>query len=49
MRDLVALSALLAIWTGYHSERIAESLADIMMRILSLEFIYVRLPRAQPV
>jgi PAS domain S-box-containing protein len=45
MRDLVALSALPAIWTGYHSERIAESLADIMLRILSLEFIYIRLPR----
>jgi PAS domain S-box-containing protein len=45
MRDLVALSALPAIWIGYHSERIAESLADIMLRILSLEFIYIRLPR----
>jgi PAS domain S-box-containing protein len=45
MRDLVALSALPAIWTGYRSERIAESLADIMLRILSLEFIYIRLPR----
>jgi PAS domain S-box-containing protein len=45
MRELVALSALPAIWTGYHSERIAESLADIMLRILSLEFIYIRLPR----
>jgi signal transduction histidine kinase len=45
MRDLVALSALPAIWTSYHSERIAESLADIMLRILSLEFIYIRLPQ----
>jgi PAS domain S-box-containing protein len=45
MRDLVALSALPAIWTGYHSERIAESLADILLRLLPLEFIYIRLPR----
>lgn len=45
MCDLVALSALPAIWTGYNSEGIAESLADIMLRILCLEFIYIRLPR----
>ena len=39
MRDLVALSALPAIWTGYNSGRIAESLADVMLRTLSLELI----------
>jgi signal transduction histidine kinase len=41
MRDLVALSALPVIWTGYDSERIAESLADVMLSILSLELIYI--------
>jgi two-component system, NarL family, sensor kinase len=41
MRDLVALSALPVIWTGYDSERIAESLADVMLSILSLELVYI--------
>jgi hypothetical protein len=45
MRDLVALSALPVIWTGYDSERIAESLADVMLRILSLELIYITFAR----
>jgi len=46
MRDLVALSALPAIWTGYNSGRIAESLADVMLRTLSLELIYVTFSRS---
>ena len=46
MRDLVALSALPAIWTGYKSERIAESLADVMLRMLFLELIYVTFSRS---
>ena len=46
MRDLVALSALPAIWTNYKSERIAESLADVMLRMLFLELIYVTFSRA---
>jgi signal transduction histidine kinase len=45
MRDLVALSALPVIWTGYESERIAESLADVMLSILSLELIYITFAR----
>jgi signal transduction histidine kinase len=45
MRDLVALSALPVIWTGYDSERIAESLADVMVSILSLELIYITFAR----
>jgi two-component system NarL family sensor kinase len=45
MRDLVALSALPVIWTGYDSERIAESLADVMLSILSLELIYITFAR----
>jgi signal transduction histidine kinase/ActR/RegA family two-component response regulator len=46
MRDLVALSALPAIWTGYKSERIAESLTDVMLRMLFLELIYVTFSRS---
>jgi signal transduction histidine kinase/ActR/RegA family two-component response regulator len=45
MRDLVALSALPAIWTGYNSARIAESLADVMLSTLSLESICVTFSR----
>jgi signal transduction histidine kinase len=45
LRDLVALSALPVIWTGYDSERIAESLADVMLSILSLELIYITFAR----
>jgi PAS domain S-box-containing protein len=45
MRDLVALSALPVIWAGYNSERIAESLADVMLSILSLELIYLTFAR----
>jgi hypothetical protein len=45
MLDLVALSALPAIWTGYSSERIAEGLADVMLKTLSLELIYVTFTR----
>jgi signal transduction histidine kinase len=45
MRDLVALSALPVIWTGYDSERIAESLADVLLKILSLELIYITFAR----
>ena len=45
MRDLVALSALPAIWTGYDPERIAESLAEVMLQTLSLEVIYITFAR----
>src|SRR5258708_30921670 len=45
MRDLVALSALPVIWTGYDSERIAQSLAEVMLSILSLELIYITFAR----
>src|SRR5260221_12515957 len=45
MRDLVALSALPVVWIGYDLERIAESLADVMMGILSLELIYITFAR----
>jgi signal transduction histidine kinase len=41
VRDLVALSALPAVWVGYDTGRIAESLADVLLGMLRLDFIYV--------
>src|SRR4051794_20885233 len=43
VRDLVALSTLPAVWVGYHPPQIAESLADLLLDSLSLDFIYLRL------
>ena len=42
VRDLVAISALSAVWTGYDPPRIAESLADVLLSALRAEFIYIR-------
>src|SRR5262245_1775825 len=42
MRDLVALSALPAIWTGQGQEGIASSLAEALLGMLSLDLVYVR-------
>jgi signal transduction histidine kinase len=42
MRDLASISTLSAIWAGYNQERIADSLADVLMRTLSLDLIYVK-------
>ena len=41
IRDLVALSALPAVWIGYDPRRIAESLADVLRRMLHLDLIYL--------
>jgi signal transduction histidine kinase len=41
LRDLVALSALPAIWTGQKPVEIAESLADLLLSILRLDLVYV--------
>jgi two-component system CheB/CheR fusion protein len=43
VRDLVALSAIPAVWTGQRPIDIAESLADLLLSILRLEIVYVRL------
>ena len=43
MRDLVALSTLPAVWTSLGPEGIALSLADVLLNMLSLDFVYVRL------
>jgi signal transduction histidine kinase len=45
LRDLVALSALPAIWIGYDMQRIAESLADVLLGMLRLDFTYVCVKR----
>ncbi len=44
MRDLVALSVLPAVWGGYDSRRICESLAEVVLSTLSLDMVYVRFP-----
>jgi PAS domain S-box-containing protein len=41
IRDLVALSALPAVWINYDPRRIAESLADVLQHMLHLDFIYI--------
>ena len=43
VRDLVALSALPAMWKGYEPGRIAESAASALVSILGAEFVYVGL------
>ena len=43
VRDLVALSALPAMWKGYEPSRIAESAASALVSMLSAEFVYVGL------
>ena len=48
MRDLVALSTLPAIWVGLGAEEIARSLAGALVGTLSLDLLYVRLPRRSP-
>jgi signal transduction histidine kinase len=45
MSDLVALSALPAVWGGYPSHRILESLADVLQKTLALDLAYLRFPR----
>jgi signal transduction histidine kinase len=48
VRDLVALSALPAVWIGYDARRIAESLADVLLSMLHLDFIYLRVKSHTP-
>ena len=42
LRDLVALSALPAVWVGLDPERIARGLADVLLATLSLDAVYIR-------
>jgi PAS domain S-box-containing protein len=43
MRDLVALSALPAVWAGYLPLQVAEGLADVLLSTLRLDLVYLRL------
>jgi two-component system, sensor histidine kinase and response regulator len=44
MRDLVALSALPAVWAGYQPRQVAEGLAEALLSTLRLDLVYLRLP-----
>src|SRR5262245_3346068 len=44
MRDLVALSALPAVWAGYQPRQVAEGLADALLSTLRLDLVYLCLP-----
>src|ERR1700751_2013037 len=44
MRDLVALSALPAVWAGYQPRQVTEGLADVLLATLRLDLVYLRLP-----
>jgi PAS domain S-box-containing protein len=46
VRDLVALSALSAVWPRADAPHIAGNLADVLLRTLSADFIYVRVDGA---
>lgn len=43
MRDLVALTAMPAMWERFERRRITESLADVLLNTLRLEFVYIHL------
>jgi PAS domain S-box-containing protein len=43
LRDLTALTALPAVWSSASRQQIGESLADVLVRLLLPDFIYVRL------
>src|SRR3984893_15730328 len=44
MLDLVALSALPAVWVGYQPRQVAEGLADVLLSTVGLDLFYLRLP-----
>jgi signal transduction histidine kinase len=46
LRDLVALTALPAIWLGQSPQVIIESFTDALLRTLRVDFVYARLPAA---
>jgi signal transduction histidine kinase len=43
LRDLVALSAIPAVWLGREPAVVADGLADTLLELLRLDFVYVRL------
>lgn len=42
LNDLVSISALSAVWDGREPMRIADSLARVMLRVLDVDFVYLR-------
>lgn len=48
IRDLVAMSTLPAVWSRSGVAAIAESQADLMVRTLGLEMVYIRAPGVRP-
>jgi len=46
IRDLIALSALPAIWKDYQPQQIAESVAGALLAVLGADLVYVSLPSA---
>ena len=46
LRDLVALTALPAIWLGQSPQAIVDSFTDALVRTLRVDFVYARLPTA---
>jgi DNA-binding CsgD family transcriptional regulator len=46
IRDLIALSALPAIWKNYQPQQIAESVAEALLAVLSADLVYVSVPSA---
>ena len=44
VRDLVALSALPAVWVSFDTARVAESLADVLLGMLRFEPLYTTKP-----
>ncbi len=47
VRDLVAFSTLPAVWIGSSPDRVANSLADVLLNTLALDLIYVRITAGQ--
>src|SRR3954449_9002664 len=43
LADVVALTALPAVWAGYHLRQIVDDVADVLLRVDDLEFVYVAL------
>jgi transcriptional regulator with GAF, ATPase, and Fis domain len=41
--DVVALTALPAVWAGYHLRQIVDDVAEVLLRVVDLEFVYVTL------
>lgn len=48
IRDLVAMSTLPAVWSRSRVAAIADSLADLMVKTLDLDLVYIRCPGERP-